>query len=131
MDDIAEYFIKELVVGFGFFNRVWIALGINPETEILKALDTIIRTLDPNSGLGLLLFMIPLLILIISIAVTYHIGGKLGLVAVGCSFIGGLLVLASQLMSGILLLCGIGLGLLAVAVERSMRDEEMLRYSYF
>ena len=131
MSDIAKYFIDELVVGFGFLNGVWIALGVNPITEILNTFDLMLKTLNPESGLGLLPYLLQFLILIISIAMTYLVGGKLGFVAVGCSFIGGLLVLAVPLIAGILLLCGLGLGLVAVATAGSTRSDEAYGYSYY
>jgi len=33
----AKGFITDFVVGFGFINGLWIAAGVDPESEIIKA----------------------------------------------------------------------------------------------
>lgn len=117
MDEKAEYFVNEFVIGLGFLSGLWIAIGIDPQAEIFKAFATIIKTLNPNSGFGLLFFLlffiIPLIILICLILGTYFMGGIVGLIAVVFGFLGGLLILASTWISTILLLIGMGLGVIA------------------
>lgn len=101
-------------IGLGFLSGLWIAVGIDPQAEIFKAFDTILKTLNPDSGFGFLFFVIPIIILICLILGTYFMGGKLGLIAVTFGFLGGLLILASPLISIILLFLGMGLGVIAV-----------------
>ena len=75
MDKKAEYFVNESVIGLGFLSGLWIAVGIDPQAEIFRAFATIIKTLNPNSGFGLLFFIIPIIIFICSSLVTYSMGG--------------------------------------------------------
>lgn len=114
VDKKAEYFVNEFVIGLGFLSGLWIAVGIDPQAEIFRAFATIIKTLNPNSGFGLLFFIIPIIILVCLILGTYFMGGKLGLVAVVFGFAGGLLILGSPCISIILLFLGMGLGIIAV-----------------
>jgi hypothetical protein len=109
-----EYFLDEFVIGLGFLSGLWIAIGVDPEAEIFKAFSTIINTLNPNSGFNILFFVMPILILMGSILGAYFMGGKLGLVAVVCGFIGGLLILISPIISLIILIVGILIGKIAV-----------------
>lgn len=114
MDKKAEYFVNESVIGLGFSSGLWIAVGIDPQAEIFRAFATIIKTLNPNSGFGLLFFIMPILILICLILGAYFMGGILGLVAVVSGLVGGLLILVSPWISIILLFLGMGLGIIAV-----------------
>ena len=114
IDKKVEYFINEFVIGLGFLSGLWIAVGIDPLAEVFKAFATILNTFNPDSGFGFLFFVIPIIILICSILVTYVMGGELGLVAVGCGFFGGLLILISPIISAILLVLGMGVGIVAV-----------------
>ena len=114
MDKKAEYFVNETVIGLGFSSGLWIAIGIDPQAEIFRAFATIIKTLSPNSGFGLLFFIIPITILICLILGAYFMGGILGLVAVVSGFVGGLLILVSPWIWIILLFIGMELGSIAV-----------------
>jgi len=110
----AEYFVNEFVIGLGFLSGLWIAAGSDPQAEIFRAFATIIKTLNPNSGFGLLFFIIPMIILICSILGAYFMGGKLGSIAVLFGFLGGLLILVSPWIWIILLFIGMELGNIAV-----------------
>ena len=113
-DQNAEIFFKELIVGFGFLNGIWIAIGINPETEIFKALNEVIDTINPENQFSILFIILPLIVLIGTLIFIKAIGGWLGLAAVGCGFLGGLLILMSPMISIIFLLVGWGLGIIAI-----------------
>jgi hypothetical protein len=117
MDKKAEYFVNEFVIGLGFLSGLWIAVGIDPQAEIFRAFATIIKTLNPNSGFGLLFYIILIIILICSILGTYFMGGKLGSIAVVSGFLGGLLILVSPWISIILLFIGMRLGIIAVRIR--------------
>ena len=122
MDKKAEYFVNEFVIGLGFLSGLWVAVGIDPQAEIFKTFATIIKTLNPNSGFGLLFFILPIIILICLILLTYFMGGKLGLVAVVFGFVGGLLILVSPWISMILLFIGMGLGIIAVESQNIIQE---------
>ncbi len=110
----SEYFINTFVIGFGFLSGLWIAVGVDPEAEIFNAFSTVINTLNPNSGFSILFFLMPIIILLGSVIGAFSLGGNLGLVAVGCGFLGGLLILISPIISIILLFVGIIIGKSAV-----------------
>lgn len=115
MDKKAEYFINEFVIGLGFLSGLWIAVGIDPQAELFKALNTFLNYVNPESRLGILFFLVPIVILFCSIIGAYFLGGKLGLIAVAFGFLGGLLFLASPLISIFVLFLGMVLGIIAVA----------------
>ena len=105
-----KIFIQELVVGFGFLNGLWIYSGANPEAEIIKSFAALVP--DSYSWIfWLFLVLSP----IISLFVTYAIGGLLGIIAVVLAFVGGITIASSF---GIwLLLAGIILGVLACSTQ--------------
>ena len=113
-DQNAEIFFKELIIGFGFLNGIWIAVGINPEAEIFKALKEVINTINPDNQFSILFIILPLIVLVGTLILIKAIGGWLGFAAVGCGFIGGLLILISPMISIIFLLVGWGLGIIAL-----------------
>ena len=90
-----ELTLKEIITGFGFVEGLWLAIGINPEAEVLKAFTKILTDLGVDSGSLFLLKILPVIFLIATVLTVYRIGGILGLVAVGCAFLGGLLILLS------------------------------------
>jgi len=94
MSSRGNAFVKELVIGFGFLNGLWIHIGFNPEDAISQALLQILKSFSPSTastvGLGLLIASIA--ILIVSVWASYRIGGIIGLVAVILGFIGGILL---------------------------------------
>lgn len=105
-----EVTLKELITGFGFLEGLWLAVGINPEAEILKALTNIMVNLGVDAGSIFLLQILPVIVLLVTIFTVYKVGGILGMVAVGCAFLGGLLILISPIVTIILLLAGLVLG---------------------
>ncbi len=108
-----EVTLKELITGFGFLEGLWLAVGINPEAEILNAFTNILVNLGVDTGSIFLLTILPIIILIVTILTVYSVGGKLGMIAVGCAFLGGLLILFSPIVTIVLLLAGLVLGSIA------------------
>ena len=92
MAKIVPAFLSELVVGFGFLSGLWIHIGINPETEIIRAFANVAETIAPNSGISWWFWLIPLVSTVVSILLTYMVGGIMGLVAVGLAFMAGLMI---------------------------------------
>lgn len=90
----SERFVQEFVLAFGFLSGYWIYAGANPETEILKALLSVITELAPSlaPGASLISWIIPILLTIGSIWGSYKIGVWWGLVTVGLAFMGGILL---------------------------------------
>ena len=102
--------LRELIIGFGFLSGIWLAVGIDPTSEILGAFTDILNNLEINIGYIFLLQVLPILLFIFFMILIYRRGGKLGLVAVACAFLGGLLILTIPILSVILLFSGLGIG---------------------
>jgi hypothetical protein len=109
----AEITLRELIVGFGFLEGLWLAVGINPEAEVISAFTGMLVELQASAGYIILLKILPIIAVIGTLVLIYHLGGKLGLVAVGCAFLGGVLILVSPIISIILILIALGLGSIA------------------
>lgn len=112
-EQIARSFVQEIVLGFGFLNGLWIAVGVNPETEILRAFSDIIKSLDIGGGFTLLFWLIPIILTLGSLFASYFIGGWLGLGAVGMAFLGGALIIRIPTFAVILLIVAVMMGFAA------------------
>jgi len=115
MMGVEKSFIQEFVLGFGFLSGLWIYVGVNPETEIFKALLSVITALNPDHGLGFLFWLIPILVLLLSLVGTFFIGGWVGLIAVGVAFLAGILI--GNTLGIILLGLALVLGFIAPNLE--------------
>ena len=102
--------LRELIIGFGFLSGIWLAVGINPTAEIFNAFTNILSKLEINIGYIFLLQILPIISFLIFMFLIYLRGGKLGLVAVVCAFVGGLLILTTPIISVIFLFVGLGIG---------------------
>lgn len=107
----AQIFVEEFVIGLGFFSGLWFHVGINPETEIIKAIVQILESLNPNSKYLFIFWLLPGVVTLISILTSYICGGILGLIAVLLAFIGG--VFLDSTIGLLLLLAGVFLGFIA------------------
>lgn len=96
-----EIFVKEFVIGVGFLGGLFARIGIDPETEIIRALTSVFR-FDPRP-----ILLISLLLTISSFLVAYFRGGLLGLVAVLFGLIGGLLIIDNSIAGTMFLILGI------------------------
>jgi len=114
-----EIFVQEFVLGLGFFGGFWVHVGINPESEVLKALSTIVKTLVPNSNFSLLFWMIPVVDMMFSILFAYVLGGWLGLIAIFLAFLGGVFI--ESMFGIVLLIIAVFLGIIAPSVKEEAR----------
>jgi hypothetical protein len=106
--------IKEIIIGFGFLNGLWFAIGTSPETEILGFLNKHLDLMPPLAQK--ILFAIPIILTILTIITIikiYHNGRVLGIIAVILAFISGALILRNWQATLILLLASIVLGLVS------------------
>ena len=110
-EDIGKSFVQEFVIGFGFLSGLWIYAGVNPETEISKALSSVIKELSPDPMYSFMFWIIPIIITLASISGSYALGGWIGLTAVIFAFIGGIFI--SSTFGIICLVIGIVLGFAA------------------
>lgn len=84
---------------------------MNPEGVITQAFAQAADAMQLGSGL--LIMAIPIIFLIASLLGAYATGGKLGLVAIGLAFFGGMLLISQPLIGLALVGIGVLLGLLA------------------
>ena len=115
-----EKFVQEFVLAFGFLGGYWIYAGVNPETEILKALLSVITELAPSlaPGVSLISWIIPIALTIGSFWASYKIGAWCGLLAVGLAFMGGILLDSIGIY---LVLVAIFLGWFSPSIKKSFR----------
>ena len=92
----AKGFITDFVVGFGFINGLWIAAGVDPESEIIKAFQQAILQNDPNNPFIILFPIIPYLVLLATLLAMFKLGGLVGFIMVFFGFLAGALLLVSN-----------------------------------
>ncbi len=103
--------VKSLVVGFGFLNGLWLAIGIDPQDELIHFLQPILSNLHPF--LKALFIILPGLLMIgtiITIFSIYKRGGIIGSLAVLIAFIAGAVILQNYIISIGLLLMALVIG---------------------
>ncbi|MEM4710724.1 MAG: hypothetical protein QXL18_02135 [Candidatus Woesearchaeota archaeon] len=103
--------IKNLVIGFGFLNGVWLSIGINPEDELISIIMPFLSELHPL--LKLLFIILPTFFTLTTIYTLYKIykkGGILGYISVFIAFISGAIILYNYKISILLLIISIFLG---------------------
>ena len=105
-------FFKQAIIFFGFLNGLWIAIGIDPEKIIRGVLQPFVEKLGSQA---IYLFgILPTILLGISLYLIYKKGRLMGLIAVLCGFAGGLLILASPIVSVIFLIAAWAIGYFSV-----------------
>ena len=112
--DKKDFFAREFIIGLGFISGLWIAIGLNPETLLVQKLEEIIFILNPNFEFGFMFTLIPFIATITSISLAYLLGGNVGLIAIFCSFIGGILFIDFTLVGVLFIVVGMLLGNWAV-----------------
>lgn len=105
--------VRELVVGVGFLEGVWIATGLNPQNEMFKAFSSAFQSIDIPTRSLFLFKVIPIILLLGTIAVIFSLGGWLGALAVFLAFIGGITILKFPLFAVVSLIAGLFLGFIA------------------
>ncbi len=107
----AETFIKEIVLGFGFFSGIFAYIGIDPQIELLK----VVASLIPNGGIYV--WLISVALFAISSILTYVVGGPVGIIAVILAFFGGLFIATNSALGVFLTIAAIGAGYLAIYLK--------------
>ena len=100
--------LKEIIVVSGFFNGVWLSIGVNPEAELWKVLKIFIESMFPD--MAWFAVVVPILIEIVILGSAFALGGWVGLSAVGIAFIGGLLILQNTIPALVLLITALAIG---------------------
>ena len=109
-----ENFVQAFVIGFGFLSGLWIHVGVNPESEIAKAILSALEEFDSGIAdlLGLwLLFVVPIIGAIGTMGVAYNLRGWLGVVSIALGFWGA--IFFHHPIGILMVLGGIGIGMFA------------------
>ena len=122
---IGAIFVQEIVLPFGFLNGIWISIGVNPKTEVLKTLSWIVEAFAPDSQFGLIFWLIPILTSILYVLASFLVGSWLGLIAVGLAFLAGLTILTIPLLGTLLFILAVVLGFFAPIMRDGRREERI------
>lgn len=106
MDD-NEYY-REFIVGVGFAEGLFYAIGIDPIGMMLSVSMQAVTTLNPNADLTTfkLLAIVPTLVTIGSLILAYVLGGVIGIVGVALGFLSGSSIIHFPYIGIMLLLAG-------------------------
>ena len=85
VNKLSEHFVQEFVIGLGLLG----GMGVDPEGEILKALNQAIQSLNPAMDFTALIVIFSILATIGALIGAFALGGWSGIIAVGLAFIGG------------------------------------------
>lgn len=108
---MAKNLVRSLIVSFGFLNGIWLAIGINPEDELINFLGPILSEMHPL--VRTVFIILPGLIIITTIITLFSIykrGGIIGSLGVLIAFAAGALILQNYIISIGLLLIALILG---------------------
>jgi hypothetical protein len=102
--------LRELIIGLGFVEGLWMAAGIDPQAAIFGWISTLLEKLHASSNYFLILKVLPIVLLAGSLLLILRLGGWLGLVAVGLAFAAGLLIITTPTTSVFLIMGALVLG---------------------
>jgi hypothetical protein len=111
--------VKELIIGFGFLNGIWFAIGTSPQTEMLKLLNKYSMSMPPV--LQKLLIILPLILMVLTIITMikiYYKGGMFGSLTVLLAFFAGAIMFKNWQAGVILLTIAVILGLIGFTYEK-------------
>ncbi|WP_300606833.1 hypothetical protein [Methanohalophilus sp.] len=114
-EDTVNIAVKELIVGFGAAEGLWIHTGVNPLEEILNAFTPLLQGTHFEYCVTLSWILIFVIIPIFQILLTYAWGGILGLLALLMAFIGGIFI--SNIVGIFLVFAGILLGIYSFSAD--------------
>jgi len=117
-----EDLTKELIIGFGFLEGLWIYARINPLGEIAKAFSKIVPEGMSFGWLPLILFILTL----IQIITVYIYGGVIGWVALILAFLGGILI-GTGVLGIVLVVIAFFLGLWAFSMEDKITIQDIIK----
>jgi len=104
----SEKFTNEFVILFGFFGGLFTRVGVDPETELIKAFLSILEPFVPimKQANPWIVILITIVLTVLSVLGAYSLGGRLGLVAVACAWVGGYVIIgdSTQAIIGVFLL---------------------------
>lgn len=90
MNNHSKRFVKQFVLGFGFLSGIWVKIGFDPEDFILNYAHKALDFVFPGNILSPWFWIVPVLLLAVSIYGSYVNGKVLGILAVFIAFMAGL-----------------------------------------
>jgi hypothetical protein len=109
-------FLREYVILLGFLSGLSLAIGFDLQAAIWEGAGRALEAALGVAGISALFVILPTLLLAYSVWKAYRRGGLVGLGAVLCGFLGGLLLFMRPLEA--VLLVAISVLLALVAVEK-------------
>jgi ABC-type multidrug transport system permease subunit len=109
----SSVFIRQFVIGLGFLSGAFTAIGIDPQDEVIRFIGGAVGTVYPDPQVSYVFFILPVVLLVISVVAAYMKGKVMGLISVLVAYFSGVLILVSSVLAIILLLIAVVLGYLA------------------
>jgi predicted branched-subunit amino acid permease len=106
-------FIRQFVIGLGFLSGIFTAIGIDPQVILLRIIGNAVGSVYPDPQVSYMFFILPTVLLLISLIAAFMKGKVLGLVSVVVAYCSGVLIFISAVLSIMLLLLAVALGFLA------------------
>lgn len=109
----SSIFIRQFVIGLGFLSGIFTAIGIDPQQEVITIVGAAVASVHPDPEISYLFFVLPTILLMISLIAVYRKGKVLGLASVLVAYCAGIVILGSLVISLLLLTGAAVLGLVA------------------
>ena len=109
----SRIYIWQFVIGLGFFSGLWTAIGIDPQAVIVDFLGDVVDTVYSDPVIRSLFFILPTILLLISILGAYTKGRIPGLISVIIAYIAGLFIFVSTVTALVILVVAVIIGYLA------------------
>ena len=109
----SRIYIWQFVIGLGFFSGLWTAIGIDPQAVIVDFLGDVVDTVYSDPAIRSLFFILPTILLLISILGAYTNGRIPGLISVIIAYIAGLFIFVSTVTALVILVVAVIIGYLA------------------
>jgi len=106
-------FIRQFVIGLGFLSGIFTAIGIDPQVILLRIIGNAVGSIYPDPQVSYMFFILPSILLLVSLIAAFMKGKVLGLVSVIVAYCSGVLIFISAVLSITLLLLAVALGFLA------------------
>ena len=119
--EIPEDLAKELIIGFGFLEGLWIYAGVNPMSEIANAFSKIAPEGMFSGFFPLALFLVT----IAQIVAVYVFGGVIGLIALLLAFLGGIFI-GTGMLGIILVIVAFFLGWWSFSMEEKITFPDVI-----
>ncbi len=111
----SSLFIRQSVIGLGFLSGLFLAIGADPQDEIIRVIGSSVHTVYPDPQVSYLFYILPAVLLLVSVTAAYLKGGVLGLFSVFIAYFSGLSVLVSLPLALALVAIAVLFGYLATS----------------